>query len=427
MIKKLKNKILAVCIIVILIIASVPIIQIKSNSKQNLPQYNIFASVTNEYLKGELNLNYINKNDFSVEDLYFNLYPNAFKSEENIKNVAVSDRINEAYPNGFNEGFININEVYVNNKKAEFFIEENEQILKIKTGEIKKNRTKEIKIIFDEKLPDSPMRFGYGEETYNFGNWYPILCPFENGQAIKTTYISNGDPFYSECADYNVVLNLNPEYRVASSGTILSKNTKNPTVTKWEIQGNNIRDFAFCISKKFNLKSSKIGNTIVYSYYLNDDDMGIMALEFAKKALSCFNKLYGEYPYETLSVVASDFYIGGMEYPNMVLIDKNLYKSVAQEALEEVVVHEVAHQWWYGVVGNNEYKEAWLDEGLTQYSVALYIEENYGKERYKNFLKESEIYCKIVFDIVKELSKDVNKKINRPSGDFEHWLLYPHH
>jgi aminopeptidase N len=152
--------------------------------------------------------------------------------------------------------------------------------------------------------------------------------------------------------------------------------------------------------------------------------MGEKALEYAKNALLCFNKLYGEYPYETFSVVAADFYIGGMEYPNMVMIDKNLYSTLMEEALEEVIVHEVAHQWWYGVVGNNEIKEPWLDEGLTQYSVALYLEKTYGKERYKTFLNENELYCKIVFELIEKNMETVNKKIDRPSKDFDNWLLY---
>ena len=422
MIKKLKNKIIAVCVIIILIFASIPLL--KPNNEQKIPKYVIEATIENEFLKGEMILNYINTNQQTVENLYFNLYPNAFKYEENLNNIAVNDKINEAYPNGFNEGYINVNQVFVNNKSVKFDLEEKEQILKINTGEIKENKKCTIKIIFDEKLPDSPMRYGYGENTYNFGNWYPVLCPFENGQPVKSTYIANGDPFYSECADYDVTLNIDPEFRVASSGIILSKNTQNPTLTKWYINGNNLRDFAFCISKDFNLKSGKVGNTIVYSYYLNNDEMGLIALEYAKNALSCFNKLFGEYPYETLSVVASDFYIGGMEYPNMVLIDKYLYQPVTKEALEEVVVHEVAHQWWYGVVGNNEKTEAWLDEGLTQYSVALYIEDTYGSERYLSYLNENEIYSKIVFDIVKETNGIVNMKIDRPSESFEHWLLY---
>ncbi len=423
MIKKLKNKIIAVIIVIVLIGISIFITNF-TKPKQRICEYYINATVQEEYLKGDLTLKYINKSGYIIDALYFNLYPNAFKNEDNILNVAVSDRINEAYPNGFDQGYINITSVMIDNKNAEFSLEENEQVLKVKTDKIKINEKEEIKITFEEKLPDSPMRYGYGENTFNFGNWYPVLCPFENGEPVVTKYTSNGDPFYSECSDYYVTIKISPEFRVATSGKILSKNTQNPLETKWYIEGKNIRDFAFVVSKEFNLKSAKAGNTLVYSYYLDNDDAGKMALEYALSAIKCFNKLFGEYPYETFSVVACDFYIGGMEYPNVVYIDKNLYSNVYYEALEEVVVHETAHQWWYGVIGNNELKEAWLDEGLTQFSVALYIDEIYGKERYKMFLQENEAYCKTVFEIVKDVKGTVNKQIDRPSNEFEHWLLY---
>lgn len=423
MIKKLKNKIIAVIIVVVLIGISIFLTTLTKQKQQNC-EYFIDVTIEEEFLKGELTLKYINTNENPINSLYFNLYPNAFKNEDNILNVAVPDRINEAYPNGFDTGYINIVSVKLKNKDAEFTLEEKEQVLNVKTGEIKKKESAEIKIIFEEKLPDSPMRYGYGENTFNFGNWYPVLCPFENGEPIITTYVSNGDPFYSECSDYFVTIKTSPKYRIATSGKILSKNTQNPMETKWIIEGKNIRDFAFVLSEDFNLKSTKVGDTIIYSYYLENDEAGETALKYAENAIVCFNKMFGEYPYETFSVVACDFYIGGMEYPNLVYIDKNLYSNIYYEALEEVVVHETAHQWWYGIVGNNELKEAWIDEGLTQFSVGLYFDEIYGKERYKMFLQENESYCKTVFEIVKDVTGAVNKQIDRPSNEFEHWLLY---
>lgn len=423
MIKKLKNKIIAVIIVVILIGISIFLTTL-NKPKQHICEYYIDVTVQEEYLNGKMKLKYINTNEHSVNELYFNLYPNAFKNENNILNVAVSDRINEAYPNGFNQGHINIVSVIIDGKNAEFSLIEDDQILKVNTGEIKKNKKEEIDIVFEEKLPDSPMRYGYGDSTFNYGNWYPVLCPFEKGEPVVTKYVSNGDPFYSECSDYYVTISTSPEFRIATSGKILSKNTHNPMETKWTIEGKNIRDFAFVLSKDFNLKSTQVGNTLIYSYYLENDEAGETALQYTKNAIICFNKMFGEYPYETFSVVACDFYIGGMEYPNLVYIDKNLYSDVYYEALEEVVVHETAHQWWYGVVGNNEQKEAWLDEGLTQFSVALYIDEMYGKERYEMFLKENESYCKTVFEIVKDVTGTVNKQIDRPTSEFEHWLLY---
>ncbi len=424
MLEKIKFKLLTVFIILsVFSVAVLTTVSFGKNESKNL-EYNIDASIDGAYLSGELNLLYKNKNNFDVNELYFCLYPNAFKSEENINNTTLSDKFNEAYPNGFSEGFINIKEVFLNGKNAKYTLEENEQILKIETGKLKKNKEKQIKIVFEEKLPESSCRFGYGSDTYNFGNWYPILCPYQDGKAVKCIYTANGDPFYSECADYNVSLTLPPEYRIATSGVIVKKENTDPLNTKWTISEKNIRDFAFIISQKYKLKSAKVDDTIVYSYYLKNDKAGENALNYAVNALKSFNEMFGKYPYSTLSVAEANFYIGGMEYPNLVFVSDELYTDSATEALEEVVVHEVAHQWWYGLIGNNEIDEPWLDEGLTQYSVALYYEDIYGKERYKSYLNESESYCKVVFEILKRTMGVDSKKINRKSYEFEHWLLY---
>lgn len=421
--KKIKNKIICIFLVLIFLSSIIIFLSTESNEHKNVV-YNIDAIVSENKLCAEMTIEYTNNENFNIKTLYFSLYPNAFKSEDNLENIVVSDLIFQAYPDGFDSGYIDIKEVMLDNKNAEYFFENAEQILAIKTQEIKPKETLKIKISFEEKLPFSPMRFGYGNNTYNFGNWYPVLCPFVNGEAYKCIYTSNGDPFFSEVADYNVTLTIPSEYKVSSSGKIIKQDILNPIDTKWTISGKNIRDFAFIISNNFKVQSTQIDDIIIYSYYLSDDLFGEFSLEVAKDAVQFFNEKFGKYPYESLSIAESDFCIGGMEYPNVVFINTELYNESAKDALEEVIVHEIAHQWFYGTVGNNQIDEPWLDEGLTQYSVALYFENKYGNERYKSFLNEGEIYSKVVFDILNEKNISFNKKINKKSYEFEHWLLY---
>ncbi len=391
--------------------------------KEKRNVYNIQVDTENELFSGKMKLDYVNCGE-SVNELYFCLYPNAFRDETNIGNVAVADKTDEAYPAGFDSGYINIASVSVNGKKTEFSMEENGQILKVETGKIHPNAEKTVEMEFSGKLPYSPMRFGYGEYTYNFGNWYPVLCPVIDGETVKCTYIANGDPFCSECADYFVTVTAPAGFRLASSGIINAGKSSDPFKTVWSVKGENIRDFAFVLSRDFDLCSKKSGDTVVYSYFPQKNGYGEAALEYACDALECFNEKYGKYPYSTLSVVASDFYIGGMEYPNLVMINKEFYEADKTEALEEIVVHEVAHQWWYGMVGNNEIKEAWLDEGLTEYSVGVYYEEKYGRERYESFMRQNESYCKVIFRVMENMNGSAEKKITRAGNEFEHWLLY---
>ena len=130
--------------------------------------------------------------------------------------------------------------------------------------------------------------------------------------------------------------------------------------------------------------------------------------------------MFGKYPYQQLSVVKTNFCFGGMEYPNLVMISDDVEDK---PSFDYVIVHEIAHQWWYGLVGNNEYNEAWVDEGLTEYSSALFFEKHskYGFEyeqvtdnafeTYKNFVK---IYSSILGDVDESMQRSLSEFETEP-------------
>src|SRR3972149_5919831 len=88
-------------------------------------------------------------------------------------------------------------------------------------------------------------------------------------------------------------------------------------------------------------------------------------------ALQYFNDWLGKYPYPNLTVVdppIKAFGAGGMEYPTLITGGSVYGLPEGLRFIELVTIHEFGHQYWYGLVGNNEFEEAWLDEGLNQYS-----------------------------------------------------------
>jgi aminopeptidase N len=89
-----------------------------------------------------------------------------------------------------------------------------------------------------------------------------------------------------------------------------------------------------------------------------------------------------------LDVVAAPMkYALGVEYPGLVLIASNQYDDPQSQTFIATIAHEVAHQWWYNLVGNDVYKEPWLDEALATYSTALYYETGVGKGAYAGYLQ----------------------------------------
>ena len=97
----------------------------------------------------------------------------------------------------------------------------------------------------------------------------------------------------------------------------------------------------------------------------------------AAESLSYFQEVIGPYPFKQLDIVVDGL---GMEYPGIVTVGSIFGHPVDSKSLKNMVVHELAHQWFYGVVNNDPYKEAWLDEGFTSFTEKLFYFSNSDDE-----------------------------------------------
>lgn len=366
-------------------------------------------------------LEYINKTETSLDNLQFHLYPRSFR--QGAKTSVVSSlNYDKCYYNGASFGDIEITNLKINNTESEVKITgSDEDIARVNFDTaLAPNNSCEIYFEYKVTLPNINHRFGYGDDTINIANFYPIVCVYENGEFNTESYHYNGDPFYSEIANYNITFIAPEKYIVATSGDIKTTETQE-NINTYNISAIAVRDFAIVISDKFECVTDKINNTTVKYYYYKNQYPN-EAIKASIDALSTFNSLFGEYPYSTLSVVEADFVHGGMEYPTLVMISDTVD---IQSDYINVIIHEIAHQWWYGLVGNNEFQYGWLDEGLTEYSTLLFYEEHpeYNvntKELIKNttnsFVTFVEVYKK-VFDNV---DTSMNRKLNEYNNESEY-------
>ena len=88
-----------------------------------------------------------------------------------------------------------------------------------------------VQIEFESLLPNCNHRYGYGQNTYNFGNFYPILSKYEQGNYKRDNYGANGDPFYSDMANYNVTITCDDDFVLASTGNQLFTSSQNGKTT----------------------------------------------------------------------------------------------------------------------------------------------------------------------------------------------------
>ena len=343
----------------------------KDSAKLSFYTVDIVVDDAEKTLSGKLSLDYRNNYDVELKDIAFHLYPAAYREGARFKPVESGTDILEAYPNGINYGGITVETVSLNGKAADYRVNgQDEDILTVNLADLLMPEQRiQIDIAFSVKIPNMRHRFGWYEKTINLGNFYPIVCVYENGAWVTDPYYAWGDPFYSEASNYTVSVTAPQKYKAAMSGAVTAENTEGGQV-KSSATIKSARDFAIVLGEFTEIKTTANGVLVRYYYY--NDPTPELALTAAADSLKTFSALFGAYPYESFSTVQTAFLNGGMEYPGLTYISDR----VTGELYREVIVHEAAHQWWYGVVGNNQVADAWLDETLAEYSTTLFYEKN---------------------------------------------------
>ena len=391
-----------------------------SSKNKDISIYEIQCELSGNTLTGKQKVTFYNDTDNAFSELKFNLFGNAFREDANFKPIR-SNIYYKAYPNGVNYGDMKINSVKDETGDLNFTIggEDKNVLIVNLSQEVYPEDCVEVEIDFVLTLADVISRTGINSKTINLGNFYPILCGIQNGEFYECVYYQTGDPFFSDCANYNVKITVPDDMILATSGKLTKKSTQNGKTTS-EFTLKNARSFAIVGSKDFKILRSKVGETEVLYYYY-DDEFCKQNLHTIEQSLTYFNQTFGTYPYETFSVVKTKFIEGGMEYPGLVYIQDELEEN----QYKEVIVHETAHQWWQSVVGNNEIEQSFLDEGLAEYSVVLFYENHleYGylrKDLISSAEKTYKAFCTVYDKIFKNVNTKMQRSLNEFSSDYEY-------
>ena len=405
------------CIITIVCVSCAFSNPLKKASK-NLTTYNISASLSTDYvILGKEEINYVNKTGSTLKSLSLHLYPRAFRQDATIKPYTKLTQAS-CFPDGDSYGNLTISSVKIGEQNANWiYAGLDSNILQIEMPkELKDGKKIKLNIGFEVVLPKCTHRLGYYNGTINVGNWYPVVCGYREGKFDTTPYYATGDPFFSECANYNVNFSYPAEYACYATGNQVSGGGNASGVVTNSYKALAVRDFALVLTNKGQQQTVKAGKTnVTYVGYQGDDNIAACA-KISGQAVSYFGKQFGTYPYQNLVVIKSAFLHGGMEYPNIVIVSDAVDDP---EEFSKVIVHEIAHQWWYGLVGNNEAAEAWLDESLAEYSTCLFFEDNtqFGIG-YDELIKDATGSYLIYVDIISSLSGKVNTAMNLSVNEY---------
>jgi hypothetical protein len=314
-------------------------------------------------LTGVQRVRYTNTEDVPLEAVYFRLYPNL---------------------PGYG-GSMTVDKVTLDGAQVETTLEEGDSALRIPLdAALAPGEVADLTLWFREVLPaDTSAGYGlyaYEDNVYALAGFYPTIPVYDDEGWNVEVAPPYGDATFTDTAFYQVQLTVPEELTVAISGSTVETVEHDDGTRTWIAVGGPMRDFYVAMSTDYEVVSEEVDGTLVNSYYRSaQDDGGKLALKYAADALRVFNQRFGPYPYTELDVVATPTKAGGIEYPGAIVVAQGLY---SQEGgfFELATAHEVAHQWWYGLVGNDQLDEPWLDEALTSYSTFLYFQETAGKD-----------------------------------------------
>jgi hypothetical protein len=234
-----------------------------------------------------------------------------------------------------------------------------------------------LEVEYTLTLPNQNSPLGWVGRQTNFVDWYPFIAEYREGEGwVVREPSAVGEYQVYESADFEVLLDFShapPALSVAAAAPPLDPGS-------WHYSLENARRFAWSAGNQYSVLDAQQDGIPVSIYFFEDQrNAAEAALEVAKQALDLYVDLFGPYPYESLAIVEATF-ADGMESDGLFFLDQFYFRGYSydrQNYLTALTAHEIAHNWWFGQVGNDQALEPWLDESLATYSELLYYEAAY--------------------------------------------------
>lgn len=236
----------------------------------------------------------------------------------------------------------------------------------------------QINLEYTLALPEGAGTLAWTDRQTNLIDWYPFIPPYVSGQGwLINPPAEVGEHFAYETADFEVTIDLVSE-------PSLTKIAAPAPGAHDEAGGhftlNNARRFVWSVSNQYETLTANANETAISVYFFDEHrDAAEASLTIAQQALETYEEFYGPYPYESLSIVEALF-ADGMESDGIFFLDQYYfltYDYSPRNYLTILTVHEIAHNWWFGQVGNDQANEPWLDEAFATYSELLFYENIY--------------------------------------------------
>lgn len=331
--------------------------------------YHIDLVITDDLasLTGFETIKYTNREITPLDSIAFQLYPNQLGGSAVVSNVRVNEQPAETT-----------------------YLEGNSAVIVKLPVSLQPGESALVSMDFSVDLPTTGGGnygiFGFIDNILVLDGFYPGIPVYDKTGWHAGPLPPNADTTFNDASFYLVRIKAPANLVLVTSGLEMDKSIKGDQQVTTFAAGP-ARDFYIAGSTQFTKVSKAIGETVVNSYSLPDYQKGAeIALTTSIEALQDFSTRYGAYPYTEFDVVSTPMQgATGIEYPGVVGINKLIYDPnqtisgvSAFAMLETTVAHEVGHQWFYNMVGNDQANQPWVDESLTQYVTSMYFLDEYG-------------------------------------------------
>jgi hypothetical protein len=252
-------------------------------------------------------------------------------------------------------------------------------------NEVQPNETIQIELTWTAAIPRPFARTGYVDDYYFIAQWFPKLGVLED-RGWNTHQFHAATEFYSDYGVYDVRITVPRGYVVGASGKETSAPEASEGTAVHRYHGEDIHDFAWTASPRYTVLSRRFEHSTLPAV-----DMRLLLLpehagqadrffESTAAALKYYGEWFGPYPYGYITIVDPAFQSGadGMEYPTFFTGRARWIAPGEVTVPEATTAHEAGHQFWYGIVGSNEFEHAWMDEGLNTFSTARVMDQAFA-------------------------------------------------
>lgn len=427
---------------------------------------NVSLNDTKHELSAFESVQYINNSGTSLDFIYFHLWPNAYKNNETAlaKQLLESGETIMHFARAEDLGYIDSLDFRINNVPVKWEYDAGHiDICKLYLQTpIKSGDSVTITTPFHVKLPSAKIsRLGHIDQAYAITQWYPKPAVFDNKGWHQMPYLNQGE-FFSEYGSFDVSITLPKNYLLAATGDridaqeeeawlmekvketedMISKkafsydNSFPPSSAEYKtirFRQYRVHDFAWFADKRFHVLKSEVlvphnGNKVnTWAFFTNSEPhLWQRSIEYINDATLFYSYMLGDYPYNHVTAVDGTISAGsGMEYPNITIVGE----SNNDFSLETTLMHEVGHNWFYGVLGNNERDYPAMDEGLNSFYEMRYIRTKYpnktltsilGRDSTFKFFGLNRFKHKAVYEFAYYMAarKNTDQPISLPAQDF---------